>query len=245
MNLTNKYGYPDEVVAAIRNDTYSKGDSEYSITGLIRPPRISALERLHEKDMEVDVDDEVFKLYGHLGHAVIERAAKSLSNRIVETRYFGTIHNTRISAQVDSLSLDDDGILKDWKFTTVYGFKIGEEPKPEWVLQMNGQLELLRQNGLDAKRMQIWGMLRDWRPGESKREQGYPRKLGYHDIELWPRDKTQTTIRNLIIAHRLAEKELPICSKGDNWSWRRCDGYCSVNKFCSQYQNHLKEKVNG
>lgn len=234
MKITNKYGYPEEFILAITEDSYDKGDSEYSATGLIKPPRIVALEERHDHEMEIDVDDRVFILYGHLGHALLERAGKKLKNRINEVRYFGEIDGIKISAQVDSLSLVD-GVLRDWKFTTVYGFKVGTSPKDDWIQQMNIQLELLRQNNLDANKLQIWGLLRDWRPMESKKQQGYPTKLGWHDIEIYPREKTRAMISKMIMAHRSAKITIPLCSKEENWSGRRCDGYCDVNKYCSQY----------
>lgn len=240
MKLSNKYGYPDAIVQAITNDDYDKGDCEYSATDLIRPPRIRALYNLHQDEMEMDVDDRIFLLYGHMGHALLDRADKSA---ITEKRYFGEIDGIRISAQVDSLSLSK-GLLIDWKFTSVYGFKVGNPPKDEWTMQMNIQLELLRQNGLDAKQMQIWGLLRDWRPRESKGI-GYPNKLGFHNIEMFPRARTQLLISNMIQNHKLAEKDLPLCSDSDRWAkkgepWARCANYCEVAKYCKQYQEGKK-----
>src|SRR5665213_939830 len=159
--ITNKNEYPESVVLAISNDKYDKGDCEFSATGLITPPRIRVLREKHADEIEVDVDDQLFMLYGKMGHTLLEYANK---NQLVEKRFFGLIDGVRISAQIDSLSLEPDGTLIDWKFTSVYGFKHGQPVKDEWVVQMNIQLELLRQNGLDAQRMQIWGLLRDWRP---------------------------------------------------------------------------------
>jgi len=241
MKITNRNNYPEAFVLAVTNDNYSRGDSEFSATSLLQPPRITALLKKHDAELEKDVDDMAFILYGHLGHAILERANKSC---IVEKRYFGEIDGVKISAQVDSLSLGDDGLLIDWKFTTVYGFKHGSKPKEDWVKQMNIQLELLRQNGLEAKKMQIWGMLRDWRPGESKKEGfKYPSKLGHHDIPIFPRPETRGMIRNMIAAHRHAEHTLPLCSPEDNWGSRRCLDYCEVSKFCSQYQQSKKTGI--
>ncbi len=246
MKITNKYGYPSAIVKAVENDSYSKGDSDFSITGLIQPPRIRRLTELHKDELEEDVDDCIFRLYGHMGHTLLERADSGHSLfKIIEKRYFAEIDGVKISAQIDSLSLDMDGLLIDWKVTSVYGFRVGEEPKPEWVQQMNGQLWLLKQNGIDGvKRMQIWGLLRDWRPAEKRRSVGYPNKLGFHDIPVWPEPETRAWISERINVHKKADNEIPLCSDEDNWKGRRCDGYCAVSKFCKQYQSKLKEKEN-
>lgn len=233
--ITNKHNYPETIVNAVINDSYNKGDSEFSATGLIQPPRIRVLSERHKDEIEIDVDDRLFILYGQLGHALLERAGNKLNN-LTEKRFFGDIDGTRISAQIDSLSLEPDGTLIDWKFTSVYGFKKGSEPKWEWKAQMNIQLELMRQNGLDAKRLQIWGMLRDWRPGESKKQANYPNKLGFHDIEIEPREKTVAYIKKRVKEHKEAETTLPECTSFDNWEYRRCADYCDVSKYCDQYK---------
>jgi len=63
----------------------------------------------------------------------------------VETRFFAKVSGYKVSAQIDSLSLEPDGTLIDWKFTTVYGFK-GVGPKDDWIYQLNIQNFLLSKN---------------------------------------------------------------------------------------------------
>ena len=238
MRLSNKYGYPEAVLKAVEADGYTKGDSEFSATGLLQPPRIRVLQQKHESEISVDIDERLFALYGQLGHALLERAGISLGNRIIEKRFFGEVSGVRISAQIDALVLQEDGTLQDYKFTSVYGFKKGQEPKWEYRAQMNIQLELMRQNALDAKRMQIIGLLRDWRPGEAKKDKNYPNKIAIHEIPIEPREKTIQFIKDRIKAHKDAEVTLPDCSEHDHWGWRRCEGgYCPVTKFCKQFQD--------
>lgn len=234
-NLTNKFGYPIAFVEAVRNDPYSRGDSEYSATSLITPPRILALQEKHRNDIVVDVNDRVESLYGQVVHGILERAGRGLGRGVVEQRFFGVVDGVRISAQIDSLDLEDDGTLVDYKFTTVKYFKQGLRPKAEWIKQMNIQLELMRQNGLDATRMRIWGELRDWRYSE-RRDPGYPNKLAFYDIPIAPRERTVAFISRTIAAHKQAKVSLPQCSDEDRWFGARCHEFCEVSKFCSQYQ---------
>lgn len=233
MKLTNKFNYPEAVELAIKNDPYSRGDSEFTPTSLNEPPRITQLKKQHDSELVLDVDDRIFILYGQIGHLVLERANK---NNLVEKRFFGVIDGHKISAQIDSLCLDDEGTLMDYKFTTVYGFKKGTEPKGEWCLQMNIQLELLRQNGMDAKRLRVCGLLRDWRPGEAKKEKGYPNKIAYHEIPIMPREDVVKMVSEMIKAHKDAEKVLPECTPSQTWNTNRCRGYCDVSKFCDQWK---------
>lgn len=235
MEVTNKFGYPDEIISAIKNDPYDKGDSEFSATGLIAPARQRVLRERHKHELSTDADDEVFKLFGQIGHLLLERSGRGALDAVTERRFFTTVADTRVSAQIDSLSLKD-GVLKDWKYTSVYGFMEGKKPKWEWSAQMNIQLELLRRNGFDANRLEIWGVLRDWRPREAAGNKKYPNKVACHEIEIVPREKTVKYIESRIMAHRAAEKELPYCTPKENWNGKRCEGYCDVNRFCKQYQ---------
>lgn len=75
VKLTNKYGAPDPVVKAVENDSYNRGDSVISITGLSKPPRIVTLEEHYKDQIEEDVSDRIFSLLGQLMHLLLERAS--------------------------------------------------------------------------------------------------------------------------------------------------------------------------
>ncbi len=277
MKLTNHSGFPEALVKAIQNDPYSKGESDYSVTGLLKPPRMSALELAHKDDLEDDVEDRIWSLYGQVAHLILERANEA---DLAEKRFFGEFSGKIVSGQVDTLQLNN-GLLSDWKFTTSWGFKTGQPPKPEWTAQLNMQLELLRLNGHDASALQIVGLLRDWSKMEAKRSKDYPQKqVMVHDIEMWPREKTQSFIKMRIALHEAAKLELPFCDQDERWAKpdqyavmkkggkravslrfskaeaeefaaqdpnlyvevrpgasTRCENYCSVSKFCLQFQS--------
>lgn len=256
MKLTNKFNYPSTIIKAIENDPYDKGDSEFSATGLIEPPRKRILTIRHRDELAEDADDGIFRLFGQLGHALVERAGTGLNN-LTEKRFFGVVANAKISAQIDSLSLEPDGTLIDWKFTTVYGFKRGTAPKREWVAQLNIQNYLVGLHGFTVNKLRIWGVLRDWRPSEKAAGErfgtpaerkgdrfhaGYPEKLGFHDIPMYSKESAEKFISDRIAMQRAAEKELPECDKEDTWGWKRCESYCPCAKFCDQYNSYLKKK---
>ena len=55
MKITNQFGAPEQFVRALKNDSYSKGEADFSATGLLRPPQIAHLEKLHEEKLSTDV----------------------------------------------------------------------------------------------------------------------------------------------------------------------------------------------
>lgn len=216
MNLTNRSNLPDAILKAIRNDSYSKGESDYSVTELLQPPRVSALKRKHKHEIEEDAEDLIYRLYGQIAHGILERANE---NDLVEKRFFGKFQGKIISAQIDTLSLKNK-ILTDYKFSTVWKFKLNMPPDPAWEAQLNVQLELLRQNGYDAEKLQIVGLIRDYRIREARDFVAtYPKSpIVIVPIEIWPREKTVSFINMRVQAHIDAEIMLPQCTHDERWA---------------------------
>lgn len=241
IKLTNKMGFPSAVVNALLNDSYDRGNSDWTATQLIGPPKIQILMERHKDELEEDASDVLYRLYGKIAHTICEQANE---NEIVEVRYYGKYLGYNVSAQVDNLCLIK-GTLSDYKMTSLYAFKYGSEPKPEWVAQLNIQLDLLRKNGLDATQLQIVGLLRDWTASGVGRIRNYPASpIMIMRMPVWTRTFTQKFIRGRIRALEEASKKLPMCTKEETWSGRRCANYCVVSKFCDQYKQQTREMIN-
>ena len=59
MKYTNKHNVPVEVIRAVQNDPYTKGDGVVlSVTQLIKSPRIVALQKKHDEEITVTYSDE-------------------------------------------------------------------------------------------------------------------------------------------------------------------------------------------
>lgn len=215
MKITNRSDLPDALVAAVESDPYSKGESDFSVTELIGPPRIGALKAQHKGEVERDVEDMLYSLYGQVAHGILERANRT---GFAEKRLYTTIEGSVVSGQLDTLDIQN-GVLSDWKFTTAWKFKSGQESPPEFVQQLNMQLELLRCNGMDAQALQIVGLLRDFSKLEAKRSFDYPqRSVMIMPILMWPREKTQAFMRERVILHKQARVTLPECTPEERWT---------------------------
>ncbi len=216
--MTNRNNLPDAIVKAIMNDSYDAGQSDFTATSLIKPARISALEAQHKAEIQEDAEDGLYRLYGQVAHGILERANM---NDLAEKRFFSTWtvggKDYIVSAQLDTLSLTDS-ILRDFKFTTAWGFQLDKDPKAEHIAQLNIQLELLRRNGLDAKELQIIGLLRDWQYREAKYNQNYPQApIAIQNIPMWSRAQTNAFIAMRIAAHVDAKVNLPECDPAERW----------------------------
>lgn len=278
MALTNNSRLPEALVKAMQNDPYSSEGSDFTATGLLKPPRIVQLEKRHAHELSEDAEDGLYRLYGQIAHGIIERANMA---DLAEKRFFAEFSGKKVSAQIDTLTIEG-GILRDFKFTTAWGFKADKGPKPEFVAQLNIQLELLRRNGLDAQELQIVGLLRDWQKRDAQGDPNYPQKpVVVMPIPMWSREQTTSFIEMRIAEHLAAESALPECSASERWAkpdtWAvikrgqkrainggvqlseelaqavcaknpgtfvqfregestRCQSYCKVKDFCTQYK---------
>lgn len=217
--LTNVKGLPEALVKAMQNDPYNAGDSDFTATGLLKPARVVELEKRHAHEITEDAEDGIYRLYGQVAHGILERANMA---DMAEKRFFATFtvggKDYKVSAQMDTLSIVD-GTLSDFKFTTAWGFKKDQPPKAEWVAQLNIQLELMRMNGLDAKALQIIGLLRDFQLSQAKGDPNYPQApVATHSIPMWSREQTQAFIKMRIAAHVDARTALPECTAEERWA---------------------------
>lgn len=216
MKYTNKFNLPEPVAAAIRNDSYKKvGD--ISATGLIRPPQMRVLEKIHDHEIEEDVSDSIWRLLGQSVHAVLERAASA--EHLSEERMTVDVFGWKVSGQPDLL--DGAGVLSDYKVTSVFSFLLGE--KPEWEQQLNIYAWMYWKHSFKVKKLEIVAILRDWKSSEAMRDPEYPQTACLKvDIPLWPFEKTQAYVEERVKLHQEAEalpaEELPECTPHERWS---------------------------
>jgi hypothetical protein len=213
MRLTNRLNLPDAIVQAVKNDGYSRGDSDISVTQLIAPPRKVSLERVHADDIEEDVSDRVWSLLGQSVHTILERAN---STGIAERRLTITVDGWRISGGMDAY-YEKDGLLHDYKLSSVWSFM--GELKPEFENQQNCYAEILRQNGHDIKRLEIIGILRDWTKSKAKLDPEYPQaQVITVPVPLWHPIKAQGYLAERVRLHKAARHLLPNCTPEEQWA---------------------------
>lgn len=207
--LTNKLNLPSAVVTAVQNDPYSRGNSNISVTQLITPPYQRKLRQTVESFE--DVADKLFALYGQIGHGILERAGLK-NGSDVENRLFSEVNGWTVSGQYD---LIEDGVLMDYKFTTFWSVK-GDEPKPEWVQQLNLLRVLAIRNGIEVRALRIIALLRDHQKSAAERDPEYPQfPIVPVDIPMWDLDKAEAFMLERVKLHQQESPEP--CSDEDRW----------------------------
>lgn len=244
MKITNKANLPEPLVRAIQLDPYGH-DCDFSTTTLIKPPRIVALERQHEGELEEDAADRIWALMGQLGHLVLERAGVG---QLVERRFKIRCQNKTVGGQVD---LWNNSTLLDYKFTSIWSATAGV--KPEWEQQMNINAFLCGENGLPVKQSQIVCIFRDWSVGESRRNRDYPQhQVMVFDVPMWPALQQAAWIYGRVQVHMAAQSgKLPECTplerwaKPDKWAVMKRGGKRAVMVLDSEEEANKRAMTNG
>lgn len=224
MKRTNKLNLPEAIVRAVANDPYDKGDCEFTLTELLKPPRARALEKQHADELEEDVSDVIYRLFGKLGHLLIQQAGEGANSDIIERRFFAELGGVKISGAADLVRNDfgwpERGMgwdIWDWKYTSMW--TTTEGAKPEWVAQLNGLKWLAGKNNYKIGNLFVAPIYRDWSKSKSLYTSGYPRQqLEVFPVEVWPAAKTEAYFGERIRLHQAALKELPECTAAERWA---------------------------
>lgn len=215
MILTNKHRLPAPLVAAVANDSYTKGSADISVTELMLPPQLRALRIKHADDLEEDVIDRMWSLLGQGVHSIIERAGMGLPASLSEATIYSEYLGWKVKGQIDHIALDS-GTLFDFKVTSIMKVK-GGSPAKEWIQQTNIYRRLLqREKGIDIGAIAVIAILRDWTRNQAKADSNYPQTPAVRmDIPLWDADQTDAFIEERIRLHQAATPEP--CTSEDKW----------------------------
>ncbi len=216
MRITNRFGLPASIEQAMKADKYSSGGADFSITALIKPPRIRILTKRFWDQIEEDVSERVYMLLGNATHYILGMGEHP--NAFMEERLHAVMDGVKISGQADMLTGDT---LDDYKVTSVWAVIKGV--KTEWEEQLNGYNWLYSENGWkDIAKLRIIAILRDFSKMEALRSRDYPETpIVTIPVRLWPITDTTAWVRQRVKLHLNAEKlpneGLPPCTPEEMW----------------------------
>jgi phosphoglycolate phosphatase-like HAD superfamily hydrolase len=211
MRLTNKMQLPAAIVEAVKNDGYTRGDADISVTQLVSPPQKVALEREYADQLVEDASDRIWSLMGQSIHTILERANRT---GLAERRLSAVVEGWKVSGGMDLY--DEDGVLVDYKTTSAWSARGGV--KDEWLAQLNIYAHILRANGHPVKGLRVVAILRDWSKLEASRSADYPQsQVAVLPVEMWSPEVAEKYVRDRVILHKLARQSLPSCTGEERW----------------------------
>lgn len=293
MKITNNFGLPEAFMNFVRDDKYSKGDADISVTTLIDAPRVRLLKEAHADDIETDVVDRVWSLFGTAVHHVLESADDG-DRFEKEERVYAEEMGWRISGAMDHQELLPNGTIQitDYKVTSAWSVILGKEA---WDNQLNLYAELVERDpnnrfkGRVVSSIRVCAILRDWMKKKAQFDPSYPQSpVVMIDLPLWDREDREAYLLQRIAVHQDAEflyrtdGTLPECKADEMWEKptvyavkkvggkralklfdtqkeaedhqlevtdkteievrpgerTRCEGYCDVAEFCTQFQEY-------
>jgi hypothetical protein len=285
MRYTNQSNLPQSVFNLLAKNRYSGTDVDhvYSATTLLKPPQMVILERRHADELEQDVLDRLWSMFGSIAHQLLEE--QSPDNEMSETRLFAEVEGRKISGQFDGYH-PSEARLDDYKVTSVWTI-VYDSRSEEWAQQLNILAYLLRKAAHEIKTLRIVVILRDWSKSKSLQGGDYPpAPIQIIEVPLWGEIEQEVFIEDrvkLMIANEdLADDMLTPCTAEQMWEKptvfavhkegrksavklfedfdqagdfcaasgkghsvvtrpgkrTRCEEYCAVNKFCSQFAEY-------
>jgi len=221
MKLTNKFSIPQTFVNVLERPTYSKGKAHLSVTQLINSPKIVALTQKFDDELEQDVSDMVWSIFGTAIHGVLEHGKDD--NHVVEERLHTTLDGWRISGAIDLQIKTDAGIaIRDYKTTSAWAVM---NEKLEWEQQLNTYAWLVQTvKQAPVTDIGIVAIIRDWSRREAAKNENYPpAPIKEIPIKLWTYDEQEAYIKHRISMHSACEfaletdEELPLCTPEEMW----------------------------
>lgn len=218
----------------------------WSVTQVVAPPQVTLLRQRH--DYYAPPNRTVFMQWGTAWHQMIEGQRAKLEELGVADQY---IMEDRFDVQVPT-SLGEIGLrgtpdlyiphtktLWDYKTTKAYSIGKAFKSNTEYFWQLN----MYRHYHFpEAERLVVCGIVRD----HSLRveEKDGIEEIVIKDVEIFHSDDVEnyTTERliNLKVCqdHNLTPRP---CTTEERWRGVRCEKYCAVNKFCTQWQNESNQ----
>ena len=199
MKLTNRNNLPEVFVNLLTRSTYSKGKAHLSATELLNSPQIVQLRRKHWDDIEEDVSDKIFALFGTAMHTILEHG--KTDDSIVEERLHINVDGWNISGAIDLQEPNPKGIsVKDYKTTGAWAVM---NEKIDWEQQLNIYAYLVEKvKGIPVTDLAIVAIIRDWSKRDAQTKEGYPEApIKVINIPLWTIDKREEFIRERIQLH--------------------------------------------
>ena len=232
VKLTNTKNLPQEIVRSVQSDSYTRGKSTISATGLLQSPQQRVLAKEYDDKIVLDVSDQIWKLLGTACHYVMEKANEGQADIIAEERMYAQINGWTVSGQFDSMSIKDK-TLKDLKVTSAWTvMRAMSEGKIEWEQQLNIYAWLFRQNrNEELEKLEIITVNRDWSLRQKQNSGAdYPdSNISVIPIKMWTEQEQKDFIYERVNLHQEAEGEylisgtLPPCS--DVERWKQPDAY--------------------
>jgi hypothetical protein len=220
MIITNKLGLPKAFEEMAKSDFISIPKT-YRVTSLIKGIRETILEKRHSEEIEQDVSDMIWLLFGTAVHGILEKQAEG-DSEIKESRVSISVGEYRLSGQFDLYNAEEKK-MTDYKTCSVWKLIYGDYA--DWKTQLLIYAYMMRKIGFEVNSGEIVALIKDHSKRDAKFKPEYPKlpvqvikfnftEQDFTDIDLWLHCKFDEIHR----CESLPDDELPLCTPEERYN---------------------------
>lgn len=220
MKITNRLNLPQPFVSAVESDHKYK-QKRYSVTDMLKGVREVILRRRHDDEIEEDVSDSIWLIFGSAVHSILENAQET-DSQLKENKIVIPFENGYELSGIFDLYDDETGTVTDYKTASVWKVIFGDWT--DYRTQTLIYCWMLQQLGFDAWNGEIVALLKDHSKTKAQTDYSYPNypvyRIGWNftDEELVGIESTlKSKLRELEKAEQLGDHELPLCTPSERF----------------------------
>ena len=221
MKITNKLGLPQPFISAVESD-YIYTDKRYSVTQILKGVRELLLLRRHNDEIEQDVSDMIWLIFGNAVHSILENSQET-DYQLKETSIYYTLPNGYTLSGRQDLYDEKLKRITDYKTGTVY--KIIYNDWEDYRKQCLMYALIMKKLGFECDNADIVLILKDFSNTKSTFDSNYPD----HPVYIKHFDFTDNDFKEIesfidkrfeeiIKAESLTDEDLPLCTPEERWA---------------------------
>jgi hypothetical protein len=218
MIVHNELGLPQAFINALNLEKHNEKGC-YSATTLLKGACETILTDRHFDEIEIDVADCVWQIWGTAVHLIFERAG---IEGFTEEKFSVPVSNSKVTGRVDLYDLENETIY-DWK--TASTWKVQFNDFSDWDKQGLIYAWLMKQNGLKVKEIKFVALLKDHSKSKARKDFEYPQKpVVVHTVKVTEEALKEIEafinlkVRQFEVAETLVDEKLTPCTKEERWA---------------------------
>jgi hypothetical protein len=203
---------------------YSNMGADYSVTDILKPPRILHLMRRHRAELPPQDPSEIVESFmGSAIHNLFDFSLRKAKLRLkgernyyVEQRLWDKFLDRKITGKFD-VWLDE--VLYDFKVTKTWKYIFGDFS--DWEAQLNVYSYMAHLIGIETERVANIVLFKNFEKNKAWDRNYPPEQIIEMRQRHWSRDEQEAflygRIQALIDSEGVADKDLPECTNKERW----------------------------